>query len=435
MSEKTMFVLRAVPIDGDDTAEASTVTPMTTRGQVRGMPTRRLAPLKLEVRDETSAERHEKPHQIIGTIDDPLPLSVIEPVRLDKTRQGLGAEAKTTEAAASGQSDADATAIEAAKDRGTAWGIHALKLNSDTPYNGAGVTVAILDTGINRSHAAFAGMGDNLIEKDFTGEGNGDEHGHGTHCAGTLFGRDFDDGDGRTVRIGVAPGVERALIGKVIGGKAGLKELILALDWAFNEGADIIAMSLGFDIYKALEFKDADIPTAARLVNTFRDNVRLFDTYMQFRFAGEAMGQRALVFAATGNVSNRDQYVVSKLSPAAAIGILSVGAVGPADDDTLKIAYFSNTQPDLVGPGVGIVSAGLGERDFSVMDGTSQACPHVAGLAALHWEQAAEGLQKHERVSTQIVAAALRASAARVKAKSFPGAATDDIGAGMPGVP
>lgn len=432
MSEKTRFVLRAVPIRRDDAVETTTVEPMTTRGQVRGVPTRRHAPFKLEARDETSEQRRENPDEIIGAIDDPLPLSVIEPVRLDKAARQNGADEAAIAAAALEQDAANARAIAAAKDIGAAWGIHTLGLGNG--YSGKGVTVAVLDTGINRNHAAFAGMGDNLVEEDFTGTGNGDAHGHGTHCAGSIFGRDFDDGDGKTVRIGVARGVERALIGKVIGGNAGLKELILALDWAFNEGADIISMSLGFDIYKALKFKDADIPTAARLVNTFRDNVRLFDTYMQFRFAGEAMGQRALVFAATGNVSNRDEYVVSKLSPAAAIGVLSVGAVGPAGD-ALKIAYFSNTQPDLVGPGVGIVSAGLDKRDFSVMDGTSQACPHVAGLAALHWEQAGENLRPHERVSTQIVAAGLRASAARTRRRLFPGVATDDIGAGMPGVP
>lgn len=434
MSEKTRFVLRAVPTRSDDTAEIATVAPMTTRGQVRGAPTRRHSAFTLAARDETSAQRRENPDEIIGTIDDPLPLSVIEPVRLDKAARQNGADAAAVAAAASEQDEADARAIAAAKDRGAAWGINTLGL--DTAYSGKGVTVAVLDTGINRDHAAFAGMGDNLVEEDFTGTGNGDNHGHGTHCAGTIFGRDFDDGDGNTVRIGVARGVERALIGKVIGGDAGLKELILGLDWAFNKGADIIAMSLGFNIYKALEFKNANIPTAARLVNTFRDNVRLFDTYMQYRFAGEAMGQqRALVFAATGNVSNRGQYVVSKLSPAAAIGVLSVGAVGPAAGDALEIAYFSNTQPDLVGPGVGIVSAGLGARDFSVMDGTSQACPHVAGLAALHWEQAGKNLRPHEKVSTQIVAAGLRASAARARDRLFPGAATDDIGAGMPGVP
>lgn len=433
MSEKTRFVLRAVPTQSGDPAQAATVAPMTTRGQVRGVPTRRHAPFKLEARDETSSQRRENPNEIIGSIDDPLPLSVIEPVRLDKAARQNGADEEAIAAAATAQEEADAKSIAAAKDRGAAWGIHTLKLK-DTAYSGNGVTVAVLDTGINRDHAAFAGMGDNLVEKDFTGTRNGDTHGHGTHCAGTIFGRDFDDGDGKTVRIGVARGVERALIGKVIGGNAGLKELIRALDWAFDEGADIIAMSLGFDIYKALEFKDADIPTAARLVNSFRDNVRLFDTYMQFRFAGEAFGQRAIVFAATGNVSNRDQYVVSKLSPAAAIGVLSVGAVGPVGD-ALKIAYFSNTQPDLVGPGVGIVSAGLGANDFSVMTGTSQACPHVAGLSALHWEHALKQLKPHERVLTQNVAAGLRYSASRGRDNLFPDAAMDDIGAGMPGVP
>ena len=81
-------------------------------------------------------------------------------------------------------------------------------------WTGEGVTVAVLDTGIDSKHPAFAGV--DIVEKDFTGTGNGDRQGHGTHCAGTIFGRDVDG-----KRIGVARGVKRALIGKVLGDEGG----------------------------------------------------------------------------------------------------------------------------------------------------------------------------------------------------------------------
>ncbi len=96
-----------------------------------------------------------------------------------------------------------------------AWGVKAVGADT-SPLTGNGIVVAVLDTGIDKNHPAFAGV--QIIEKDFTGEGNGDQHGHGTHCAGTIFGRTTDG-----KRIGVAPGVNKALIGKVLGQPRGLQ--------------------------------------------------------------------------------------------------------------------------------------------------------------------------------------------------------------------
>ena len=55
--------------------------------------------------------------------------------------------------------------------------------------------MAVLHTGIHAKHEAFRGI--QLIEKDFTGEGDGDQDGHGTHVAGTIFGQTVQ---GRAVR-------------------------------------------------------------------------------------------------------------------------------------------------------------------------------------------------------------------------------------------
>jgi len=81
----------------------------------------------------------------------------------------------------------------------TAWGVTAVGADT-SDRTGTGVDVAILDTGIDAGHPAFAGV--TLVQEDFTGSGNGDRKGHGTHCAGTILGRDVDG-----TRIGVARGV------------------------------------------------------------------------------------------------------------------------------------------------------------------------------------------------------------------------------------
>ena len=89
-----------------------------------------------------------------------------------------------------------------------AWGISAVKANTSR-VTGDGVVVAVLDTGIDKKYSAFAGVA--IVERDFSGSGNGDRQGHRSHCAGTIFGRDVDG-----KRIGIARGVKKALIGKVL---------------------------------------------------------------------------------------------------------------------------------------------------------------------------------------------------------------------------
>ena len=59
-----------------------------------------------------------------------------------------------------------------------------------SPFDGSGVVPAVLDTGIDADHPAFVEV--NLLIEDFTNSGPKDAVGHGTHCAGTIFGRDVD---------------------------------------------------------------------------------------------------------------------------------------------------------------------------------------------------------------------------------------------------
>jgi len=117
------------------------------------------------------------------------------------------------------------------------WGLLATGA-AESPYTGKGATVAVLDTGIDATHPAFAGV--DLQQRDFSGDGDGDSNGHGTHVAGTIFGQEVNG-----FRFGVAPGVQRALIGKVLGddGSGSSEWLYNALLWASGQGAHAINMS------------------------------------------------------------------------------------------------------------------------------------------------------------------------------------------------
>ena len=264
------------------------------------------------------------------------------------------------------------------------WGIAAVKADQ-SPYTGAGVTVAVLDTGIDRAHPAFAGI--TLVEKDFSGHGDGDRQGHGTHCAGTIFGRDVAQ------RIGVARGVERALIGKVLGDDgSGQSDMVFgALTWAMQERADIISMSLGFDFPGMVAGLTADgwpvdLATSTAL-EAYRGNLRMFDAIMAVVKAQSAFGVSPLVIAAAGNESRRGvnrEYRIAASLPAAADDVVSVAAVGRAGG-SYSVADFSNSLALLAGPGVDITSAWPG-GGLHTISGTSTACPHVAGVAALWWE-------------------------------------------------
>lgn len=267
-----------------------------------------------------------------------------------------------------------------------AWGIAAVNADKST-FTGAGVTVAVLDTGIDRDHPAFKGV--KLQQKDFTGEGDKDVNGHGTHCAGTIFGRDVNG-----VRIGIARGVEQALIGKVIAKNGGSSEwLFQGMQWALASGANVISMSLGFDFPGLVKMRnEAGLPielATSDALEAYRGNLRMLDAIMNLFKAHAAFGDTPVVIAAAGNESRRDErsdFKIAASLPAAADGILSVAAAG-RQREKYKIASFSNTQAKVSAPGVDVISAWPG-GNLKSLNGTSMACPHVAGVAALWWEHA-----------------------------------------------
>ncbi|WP_299847345.1 S8 family serine peptidase [uncultured Paracoccus sp.] len=272
------------------------------------------------------------------------------------------------------------------------WGVKAVGADVSA-FDGTGVKVAVLDTGIDPTHGAFAGV--NLQMKNFTGgpDSAPDGNRHGTHCAGTIFGRDVGG-----LRIGVAPGITEAMIGKVLGddGSGGSEMLFEGMKWAQAGGAKVISMSLGFD-FPGLIKRLIDQGWPAELAGSvaleaYRGNLRAFDAIMDMFRAMAQFDGGTVVVAAAGNESERQisaNFEVSVSVPAAAFDVISVGALAEGPQG-LTVANFSNTNPILSAPGVNVISAKVGGGTVA-LNGTSMACPHVAGLTALWW-QAQAGL-------------------------------------------
>lgn len=307
---------------------------------------------------------------------------------------------------------------------GDSWGIAAVGADI-SPYSGEGVTVAVLDTGIDSEHPAFKNMLLNVV--DFTNTNKQDGNGHGTHCAGTIFGRDVN---GR--RIGVARGVQKALIGKVLDDNGcGSSEMIFqALQWALNARANVISMSLGFDFPGMVQSKvndgwPADLATSQAL-EAYRGNLRMFDALMAMFKAQNAFNGSPIVIAAAGNESKRDmdsKYKIAVSVPAAAEGVISVAAAHRLGSE-YGIANFSNSFAHVAAPGVDVLSAWPGGTLHS-LDGTSMACPHVAGVASLWWERA---VKMNEPIVSTAVYAQLMSTARKLFATNFN---SSDFGSGL----
>ena len=327
----------------------------------------------------------------------PMPLSLIEPTEAD-TPGAAAAAANVT------------------------WGVQAVGADQ-SQFDGAGVKVAVLDTGIDPNHVAFTGV--TLTRKNFTTESDDDLHGHGTHCAGTIFGRDVNG-----LRIGVAPGVTNAIIGKVLGqGGGSSAQLVEAIQWAVKEGANVVSMSLGIDFpgfVRQLTNAGLQIePATSIALEQYRANVNLFSRLADLLVSQNAVQQATVIIAASGNESDRPQFEIAVSPPAAGSGIISVGALAEGGANGHTVASFSNTQCNVSGPGVAVISARPG-GGLTSMSGTSMATPHAAGVAAL-WAQ--KQLADNGGVLSQVLAGQLLATADR--GSLVPNSAREDVGEGI----
>jgi subtilisin family serine protease len=229
---------------------------------------------------------------------------------------------------------------------------------------GAGVHAYVLDTGIRVTHTEFGGRASGAFTAIADGNGTNDCNGHGTHVAGTIGGATY--GIAKNVSLHAV----RVLDCNGQGTSAGA---IAGLDWVTNNAIHpaVANMSLG---------TQPGSPSPA------------LDTAVTNSIAS------GVTFAlAAGNNSSADACTVS---PARVPAAITVGAVDPTNDTR---AGFSNIGAclDLFGPGVNILSAGIAnDTATATLSGTSQATPHVAGVAALF-------LQNHPAATSAAVWSAI----------------------------
>ncbi len=239
--------------------------------------------------------------------------------------------------------------LAAANSEQSHWSYQAVNpggLSKEKGITGQGVKVAVIDSGVAlhsdlniKNRLSF--MQDNVATP--VDESSPDDHnGHGTHVAGIIAAQ--LDGVGT---VGIAPDVELHSL-KVTGadGIGTVFDLIQAIDWAIKNNIDIINISLGLNVDVA----------------ALRDIIH------------QAEEKGVTIVAAAGNDKGPVNY------PAAYSSAIAVSAL----NQSKSLATFSSrgTQVEFTAPGVGVPSTHL-NNSYVLMQGTSQASPHVAGLLAL----------------------------------------------------
>lgn len=242
------------------------------------------------------------------------------------------------------------------------WGLKATRVDS-SPYNGQGVRIAILDTGMDESHIDFSDRSRTACSF-VAGETPLDGHpdGHGTHCIGIALGPQQPQSGVRRYGCASEGGVVSAKVLSNSGGGTDFS-ILQGIDWALEEQCRVISMSLGAKPQEDGSYSQSFEAIAQRALNA---------------------SPGALIVAAVGNGSKRPAPPAPACHPANCPSILAVGAIS----SKLEIAPFSNAGADIVAPGVEVFSASAstsGEQHRK-LSGTSMSAPFVAGIAAMWFE-------------------------------------------------
>jgi subtilisin family serine protease/Tol biopolymer transport system component len=240
-------------------------------------------------------------------------------------------------------------------------------------YDGTGLRIAVLDTGIDADHPDLAGKV--VAEQNFSFSPTVDDrYGHGTHVAGIIAGSGAAAGGNY---VGVAPGVE-LLNGKVLGdgGTGPASSTIDGMEWAATAGADVVNMSLGTSFST-----DGNDPVSLAV--------------------DELTSEHDVLFVISAGNNGPGARTIG--SPGAASAAVTVGAVDKAGNLPIwssrgpRLRNYA-IKPDITAPGAGIVAARAGGTSlgstqgthYTRLSGTSMAAPHVAGAAAILLQESPE---------------------------------------------
>jgi serine protease AprX len=277
--------------------------------------------------------------------------------------------------------------------------VGATVVHRDLGYDGTGVGVAVIDSGISAHDDLVDGSGsrvDRFVDFVNGREAAYDDYGHGTHVAGIIAGNGYDSGGARS---GIAPGVGLTVL-KVLDGAGGghISDVIAALDYVL-------------DNKDALNIRVVNLSVATGVYESYRTD--------PLTVATQHLVEAGIVVVAAAGNNGRDPSGQVRhggiTAPGNAPWVLTVGAsshMGTIDRNDDTVAGFSSrgpsaidyvAKPDVVAPGVGIESlsdpdgtlyttraqylldgtVATSYKPYLSMSGTSMAAPVVAGTVAL----------------------------------------------------
>ena len=255
----------------------------------------------------------------------------------------------------------------------------------DTGYTGSGVTMAIIDTGIDGNHTALDDLDDDNTTNDpkivafydainNPGATNGteifpyDDNGHGTHCAGITAGT----GAPNYQHVGVAPHANLVGVKVLDGGGSGSFAAVMAgMEWTVEKRHEFniraASMSLGA-LTGAIEWTSSEEESVNRMAN-------------------EMMRAGVTLFIAAGNSGG----TATIGTPGSAEDVITVGSL----DKNTAIAIYSSqgpTEEGRVKPNIAFVGSSVNAPDantgdgYVALSGTSMATPGAAGVAVLMYQ-------------------------------------------------